>query len=423
MLLCTAMLLSLTACQEDDVSLLGSDVSLVEFEHTGGSQTIKIESDADWSIYGLPDWLNVSVYSGINTQEVTLTSTANNTGLDREHELTIRSNDSKKALAIRILQHGDARGRLLQVDNINKKYFNGETSFDYEDSVVVNSSLQWTITGPSWLSARFNDRPTEMNGELRQGSGTLLLRVNSSYYAENEREDTIRIQSETGDILHKIPVVQLGGLDIVPVNMVVLTDVFFCNFKYGTFVKSFSYSVYNDEIVEAYRSYDLLNPRVENSISKKANATKTQYLAYQGLTPETYYNMYLVPRPGDAEDDQYYDTLYHKRFQTPSDIGQPRAIISNVYLKDGKWHYDVTMNQFAKGYYFSVLSGTFVGKSKAYIAYRLYNEIKAGNIKMHDTNAYAIQNRSDDVIFASWAIGADGKLSDMLDIYRASNTE
>lgn len=422
MLFLPAILL-LTGCEDDSDVLLNCTIKQMTYDHEGGSQTLIIESDADWSIYGLPDWISTSVYSGIRTQEVTLTTTQNWTGLDRQQDITIRTNDGKKTIAIRVIQYASTEGRTLQVDNTQEKFFNGQSTLEgYEDSIVVQSSIQWTITGPTWLSCSFNNKVSPMNGEMKTGSGTLYLRAcQPNYYMEAQR-DTIYIQSELGDIIHKVPVVQVGAMDIRPVNMLTLTDAFICHFRYGFGVGFFSYDLYNNEHFEALQNTGLLTPRILHSECPSAKASRNQGILFSNLKTDTDYNLVLVPSPLD-DQTLYYDTLYYHRIHTPSEVGQPRASISNVRLQDNSWYFDVTMNQFCKGYYFAVLSGNYIGKSKAYIALRLYNLIEAGKFKPYETNQYAIEHTNNDIILASWAIGKDGKLSDVLEIYRASNSE
>lgn len=419
MLFLPAVLL-LTGCEDDSDVLLNCTIKQMTYDHEGGSQTLIIESDADWSIYGLPDWISTSVYSGIRTQEVTLTTKKNWTGLDRLHELTIRTNDGKRIWPLKVLQYASPEGRQLSVDDYSEKFFNGKASLGtYDDSIVVSSTIRWTITGPEWMDCTINKSVSPMNGELKEGSAIVLLHPNTTYSGKDTRRDTVIIQSEDGDITHKIPVAQLGKYEIKCINKVMLTDCFFCNFRYG---KDVSY--YRCVTIEGNDPYandtDVLLMGLSLG-TQSAKATSDQYHVKSSCKSDTDYTLYLITSSDTVSF--WKESLTKELFHTASESNQPRASISNVRLQDNSWHYDVTMNQFCKGYYFAVLSGNYIGKSKAYIALRLYNLIEAGKIKQYETNKYAIHHTNNDIILASWAIGKDGKLSDVLEIYRASNSE
>jgi len=394
----------ISSCEDISKSSLVCDTKEIEFSYSGGEKKILIESDADWSIYEVPEWLVVSEYSGVKNKEVLFTAIPNETGIDREKEITIRANDNKSICSIKIKQFAYAEGRILQVDNTFEKYFNGNTSYEYEDSIVIKSSIPWTIKGPSWLGARFEGTPTPMNGEVREGSGVLSLRGSEQNLSYESLTDTICISSELGDIVYKIPVIQLGAEDIKCVNIVTLTSGFAFKVKAGCQVLSFKYKVFDGllseediagEDTDSWQDTDLL--LYDFNISKANCNPNNNYTVFmRGLTLNKY-NVHT--------------------FHTPSETNQPRAEIKNFVSGPSSYSFDIVMNQYAKGYYCVSLNDNWYNKSEIDIAYNLYQNIKNGKLKYY-TQDKALSIKAETGIIVTWAISEDGNFSGVLDIHK-----
>lgn len=405
--LCLSVLLVMTACK-DDTSQLDVNTTVMEFTHSGGSQILRIECDDDWSLYGISDWITASQYSGINSQEVTITVSPNETRLDREQKITVQSNDSKNVRVIKIVQYGLTGGRLLKVDDISEKYFNGKVSFDYLDSIVVNCSGRWTITGPSWLGAKFNNKTSNLNGEIKEGSGTLYLRPVSVNSDENELRGTICIQTEAGDATIEIPVVQLGCYDVKCIDKMILSDCIGCRFRYGKNVEYFQYALLSGYATEE---------EISNIKWSHIEAEDDVFYRRGGLTPNAIYTMCMRGMPSL---EKHYKKVCTEIFNTPSESGQPRATIENVEPADGRWRFDAIMNEQAIGYYtFTWTENQNI--SKATTAYALFNMLKKSQYESK-YRTYSTRWTTPDNCFATWAVGADGNLSSVMDIYQLPTT-
>lgn len=413
---CLAITVLLASCKDDDTHL-AIEASLVEFSNEGGSQTLKIESDGDWSIYDVPDWVTVSHFSGINTLEVTITALPNYRKLDREHTISVRSNDGKNVYAVNILQYGYTGGRLLLVDAESEKFFNGRpaaNSDDIEDSIVISSSVRWRISGPSWLHCKYNNVITKLDGNLKEGSGTVYLFNASHNNEETALHDTIRIQAENSDEEIKIPVTQLGVDEIKCINILTLTDGFAFKIKYGFGVEYVWYDFYEGKVSDDDAVWEQLRyvDPVSNSLI---------YFNQETCKPDADYTICMR---GLRNISSVYNKKCSEIVHTPSKQNQPQALITNVEFKDNVWFYDVTKNQYATGYY----TGMFLTEnvySKSVLAYRLgYGDLKTlmGSIWGFETTSAKFDVPNQNGYIVSWAVGQDGKLSDMMDVYRISST-
>lgn len=374
--------------------------SQLEFTHEGGIQTITVESNDDWSLYGLPTWLEASRISGINSQPITLTAQRNLTGLDREQTLTVRSNNSKRVQTIKVKQYANAAGQVFTVDKTSVKYFNGTTS-EREDSIVLESSVRWKITGPSWLAMDFKGEPSRMTGEMRDGSGTIYLRCCESYSGEETRKDIITLQTEYGDETIQIPVEQMGIYDVKCVDMHILSDGFWVSYKSGIYTKYIMKVLYKG----------IVNPE-EKAGEQWSYIDKEYTTLYSNLSPDTYYTLMMRAMPSES---QYYTKTNAEVIRTATEENQPRAEICDVMqTDDGDWKYSIKMNEHAKGYYITRFSNTNLVKTS--YARSMYNYIGTEYVGYYEEDETGI-NYGDCTIIA-WAVGKDGTLSNVVDMYK-----
>lgn len=395
----SAILCFLSSCNDEE-TLLSVANSQLEFAREGGIQTITVESNDDWSLYGLPTWLEASRISGINSQQITLTAQRNLTGLDREQTLTVRSNNSKRMQTIKVKQYANAAGQVFTVDKTSVKYFNGTTS-EREDSIVLESSVRWKITGPSWLAMNFKGEPSRMTGEMRDGSGTIYLRCCEDYSGEETRKDVITLQTEYGDETIQIPVEQMGIYDVKCVDMHILSDGFWCSYKSGKYTQYIMRKIYKG----------IVNPE-EKAEEQWSYNGKEHTDSYYNLTPDTYYTLMMRAMPSES---QYYTKTNAEVIRTATEENQPRAEICDVMqTDDGDWKYSIKMNEHAKGYYLTIFSNT--NSSKTSYAWNLYNLIGTKYVGYYEEDGTG--NRYGDGTIIAWAVGKDGTLSNVVDMYK-----
>ena len=388
----------LPACKDDD-SMLNVATDEIQFDPTGGSQTITIDCNDDWSINGLAEWLMASQNSGINKQEVTLTASANTTGVDREQTLMIRTNDSRNVHTISVRQYAYADGPRFSIDDSSVRYFSGYTA-GFENTIEISSSAKWTITGPDWMYMRYQGVETPISGDLKEGSGAISLRVYADNAEEEKRQDTICIQKFGSKEKIIIPVVQLGKYDVKCVNMHLLSDGLWTKFVYGgSGMKSVRFGAIEGIATEEQIAEDAGNLW---NISGTASISD--------LKPDTDYTIYMRINLL-ASNKVSIETIH-----TPSNVNQPRALIQDVELgDDGRWHYSYIMNQQAMGFYRAFYTGN--QSKKMNYAYNLYNSIVAGTASYETENAYRNCSNADYTLL-TWAVGKDGQLSNFVDMYK-----
>lgn len=399
--LCVSWLL--VSCNDED-TVLNVPIEQMEFTNTGGEQTITIDSNDDWSIYGIPAWLTASRQSGINTYEVTFKAPENVTGLDREQIMTVRTNDSKNIRTINVLQYAFPEGRVFNIEDCSLKYFSGTFSYDFEDSIVIKSSARWRIFGPDWLTMQYNDERISysLNGDLFEGSGNIYVRCSNTNSGEEAKQDTIVIQKEKSEEKFKIPVIQLGIKDVKCYDMNILSDVLWTKFKYGNGAEYIDGAIL-EGVVPAEQVGELT----------WAYSSIGGVRFFSDLKPNTDYTICTrVKRSASTHADKINVEYIH----TASDVNQPKATIENVEMRsDGRWYYSMIMNQYAKGYYRVLYTGN--SKSKASYVHSFSQSIDSGKASYSTANTAWSTSNSDKVIL-TWAVGEDGRLSNVVDMYK-----
>ena len=397
--LCVSWLL--VSCNDND-SMLNVPIEQIEFANTGGEQTFTIDCNDDWSMYGLPSWLNASRQSGINTQEVTLTAPENNTRLDREQIVMVRTNDSKNVQTFNVLQYAYPEGPVFAVDDCSVRYFSGSNSLEFDDSILIKSSAKWRINGPEWLAMQFKEKNYFLVGDLFEGSGTINLRSYRDNTSEEIRKDTVTIQKDKSETSFKIPVVQLGINDIMCKNIHVQSDGIWTEFRYGNGMEYIEYGII-EGVVSAEQVVDQ---------NWKGFVSKDAVTGFSDLKPNTDYTICMRKK---ISDNVSADKVNVEVIHTPTDNNQPRVTIEYLGEQDGLWYFSLTMNQFAKGYYFVNI---YDDLNKVEYEYSMYKMIESGDLTYHNTDGYGWINQDDAVTILVWAVGEDGRLSNVVDMYK-----
>lgn len=91
------MLIGLVACGGDEISediIMSKEyinvISQLNFQGTAGEAGVNITANCDWTISKDADWVTVNPASGSQSQEVTVSVTANNTSADRTTTITVK---------------------------------------------------------------------------------------------------------------------------------------------------------------------------------------------------------------------------------------------------------------------------------------------------------------------------------------------
>jgi hypothetical protein len=130
-------------------TIIVTPASLSLASTNGSSASFLITSDINWSITGIPSWINLSNTSGSNNNTVSVTANAaNQSGSDRTATLTISGVGAvPKTVTVTQLDAGSS-SFLLSVDTL----FVGNSSGNVADfTVIANSSWNLSETS-SWLA-------------------------------------------------------------------------------------------------------------------------------------------------------------------------------------------------------------------------------------------------------------------------------
>lgn len=163
--------LMLSSCKKDQPNTGAPSISVdpveLTFEKESGSQDVNLTATRDWNVTKDADWVTVSAMSGkasASAQKITVT-VMENTGTDREANLTFDIGFAKKVLVVKQKGSGSAADALVYFNNFDKTaVVKGEKGYPYLDQ-----SEDWknqTGTGAANVEYSF------MNASVRSNSAS-----------------------------------------------------------------------------------------------------------------------------------------------------------------------------------------------------------------------------------------------------------
>ena len=186
-------MVTLVACSDDFVPELTTNLETNSYEFTseGGEQTFLLESNEQWSVGEVPDWITVAVIDAPDTRAtsasyesgkkaVTITVEANPDYEERTAELKLVS-VSGEMVKITIKQEENTKFITdLESDELNFAHEGGMQSF------VLESNEEWTISElPAWLAVDVIDYDESASRVASYESGkkevTLTAEANEEY--------------------------------------------------------------------------------------------------------------------------------------------------------------------------------------------------------------------------------------------------
>ena len=186
-------MVTLVACSDDFVPELTTNLETNSYEFTseGGEQTFLLESNEQWSVGEVPDWITVAVIDAPDTRAtsasyesgkkaVTITVEANPDYEERTAELKLVS-VSGEMVKITIKQEENTKFITdLESDELNFAHEGGMQSF------VLESNEEWTISElPAWLAVDVIDYDESASRVTSYESGkkevTLTAEANEEY--------------------------------------------------------------------------------------------------------------------------------------------------------------------------------------------------------------------------------------------------
>jgi len=187
-------MITVVACSDDFVPELTTDLKedTFMFSSEGGEQTFLLESNEQWSVGEMPDWISVSVIDAPaaratgasfekGTKAVTILVKENSDYEERIAELTMVSISGEMA-KLTIKQEQKAKLITdLESNSINFTYEGGEQSF------LLETNEEWSISVlPSWLTVTVRDFEENHTRSVSYESGKKVVAFTAKENNENE---------------------------------------------------------------------------------------------------------------------------------------------------------------------------------------------------------------------------------------------
>lgn len=155
------------------------------------SKQLEINSNTDWSITSLPEWLSASSLSGKNSQTISLTAQNNSSASSRNGKIKIE----REGLTLSAIVEVQQEGLSLSVDNNNLQF--GANASTQE--VVINTISSWSASSSEgWITL------SQTSGT---GESTLSISVEENK-GDNSRTGSVKIVA--GELHQTITITQQG---------------------------------------------------------------------------------------------------------------------------------------------------------------------------------------------------------------------
>ena len=164
------------------------DVSSLDFGVNGESKSFTISSNGTWTIEA-PEWCGLSMKSGSNNKEITVTVGKNETGAERTGEIVV-SGQSGKTARISVKQDG---GKQPEITNLQ---LGTPTSNSVDFSFTLTASPDATEYGICYSDTKKSPTvdDSKVSGTLTNGEvkGTISgLEQNKTYYVRAYAKNTL----------------------------------------------------------------------------------------------------------------------------------------------------------------------------------------------------------------------------------------
>ena len=164
------------------------DVSSLDFSVNGASKTFSITSNGSWTIEA-PEWCGLSMKSGSNNKEITVTVGKNETGAERTGEIVV-SGQSGKTARISVRQDGDKQPEITNLQ------LGTPTSNSVDFSFTLTASPDATEYGICYSDTKKSPTvdDSKVSGTLTNGEvkGTISgLEQNKTYYVRAYAKNTL----------------------------------------------------------------------------------------------------------------------------------------------------------------------------------------------------------------------------------------
>lgn len=424
-LLCALSMVLLTACSEkedEEATLLITNVTELTFDNGGGSQKFSVESNSNWEIVISEDWMTADPMKGAGNQEITVTIADLMNPVAVSGTIVVRSADGSKIRNVDVTVKGNIPNypnegdKVLNVTNtVNMLNFAG---IEHDlDSLVIYSNIAWEIKGPEWLEAwdGKNWRPLSPEAGRIYGTGpkNILIRTAREYNELLVQESELEISERlTGKMPIKISVSQAGKYIVLENKVLALATGVGMNWKCGSGVSSFYYCVSEKQIPQ--------------SAVNKTEVTQNWRLAMPGsgcawsnLKENT---MYYITTVSSESLEAGTNLLYYVIFYTPTSAGQPKVDINDIIVYDNFWYAQTEMDE--NTYAFLAIGAnekdSYFDYSPALLAFTLWTFVlnNPNALPLYNSSGYAplcsFDASGTKVRATTWGLGNNGRFSSII---------
>ena len=209
-------LVTFVACSDDFVPVLTTDLSTdtFEFANEGGEQTFLLETNEQWSVGDVPEWITVNVTDAPTTRAestlfesgkkaVTIVVAENLEYGERSAELTMMS-ASGNMVKLKVTQ--EKRPKLitdLESDEISFPSEGGEQSF------LLDSNEEWAMNDlPSWLTVEVKDVEESATRSTSYESGKKEITITTEENSEHVSRSAELVLTSMKGITVELQIVQ-----------------------------------------------------------------------------------------------------------------------------------------------------------------------------------------------------------------------
>ena len=424
--------LFIISCSESSTSetYLNVEPSTMNFTADGGSANFTITSNTSWTISMVNSNVQVSPTSGSGDQIVQVRVPESKDIQQKETKLMIKTNDGTVVRNLSVIQEGYLlTGGTLDVTNHSNMLVLNGTAKDV-DSLIILSNAPWELRGPEWIEAYNGSRWVTLSPTRAMISGNaiaetsesrtthILIRTASTNEDELDRNDFLILsQPYSGDLKVNINIMQLGKHRVSSNTYVPLATGIATDWKYGADVKTIYARLFNKELSNSELDYEISG----DNKSKWEKCAPDNVTSWTSLEENSTYWLYTI---GLDAGNNYY-SIHGVQVFTVSSQNQAIASFKNVYFDGTKWHWEINMNEYCKGFFQWVLINpeTFNYTDELlawFFSYRLHDSELTKEHDLFTLFEYSEIEYNGHIQLITWGIGQDGvRMSGVISRYRS----
>ena len=286
------------------------------------------------------------------------------------------------------------------------------------NALTITSNDKWEIVSHvDWLdfsSRRGNAGTANITVSAKSANDSSQDRIGEFDVVSNDKVETIEVRQMTGLV---------GDCEVVPMNLVVLTDGVAFDFKFGKKV-SYYYYGYIEKVVAGSMTDDEIAEHSQENF-KRYTPEEDHLGSIDGLYSSTEY--YVVAFGYDSKGNRG-DMTKILVTTKPIITNRARVTISNVTYNSTEWNWNTTISPYAKKYYMLALSGLYAWyygefMCDAEIAWGIKDGIKDGSLTpILNSGSWRLGRETGDeeLYIAAWAVGDNEEFSGQLDTFYGS---